>query len=328
MQKIAELQYLRALAVVWVVLAHASGRYGPPWVRGVAGVDLFFVISGFMMVLITNQTTRPLSFAVDRLTRVAPMYWMVTTIVLLGAFFGLFPRMVLEPGYILKSYLFIPAKSPASEDVLPLVAHGWTLNYEILFYAIFTAALLVPDRLRTGTLLLVLAGFVALGIAFDLNSLLLREWTKPILLEFAAGAFVGRLWRVSTPRSMSWGLVLVVSGAGMISLVPCSESSIRVIYFGIPSVFILCGALLLRGFVVNSRVFQILENIGNASYSIYLWHGLVISIFVAMSESVGLRGGLGVTLATLVCLGVGYLIHVCIEKPMLSRTRALIKPAL
>ena len=143
MSVILSIQILRAVAAVGVVLVHAGdalnywGHTHVTWtLRGNAGVDMFFLISGFVMVYISwqrfGERSASISFFTRRIIRIVPLYWLVTTVyVLLGHH---------TVHSIVTSYLFIPDTSggPANiETIHPVVPQGWTLRYEMFFYLLF-----------------------------------------------------------------------------------------------------------------------------------------------------------------------------------------------
>ncbi len=115
---------------------------------GFAGVDVFFVISGFIMWSISARESRPAAFMVNRIVRITPLYWLATGVMIFGALAGLFPRVVLTPDHIVNSLLFIPHVSPSNHQVWPLLVQGWTLNYEMFFYALFALTLFAPRALQ------------------------------------------------------------------------------------------------------------------------------------------------------------------------------------
>ncbi len=142
MRTVVSIQALRAIAALSVVLCHCFKYYGQAingspigqWDRLGSGVDLFFVISGFVMVYgpLFGAQGGPLTFMRHRLARIVPLYWAATTIwLLLGQ-----PFHTTE---LLGSYFFIPYPSFGFN---PLYGVGWTLNFEMLFYTVFSVCLL------------------------------------------------------------------------------------------------------------------------------------------------------------------------------------------
>src|SRR3954463_12772971 len=147
------IQYLRGIAASLVVLHHAMSPTSlmpiVPTLRiGEFGVDLFFVISGYIMWVTTeNRPTRPLKFWGARIWRVVPLYWIFTTLYILLVRPGLLSGESLDPLYIAKSYLFVPVMDPVINEIKPVYTLGWTLHYEMYFYFVFGCCLLIPQRM-------------------------------------------------------------------------------------------------------------------------------------------------------------------------------------
>src|SRR4051812_1323349 len=163
---VGTIQYLRALAAILIAFHHAMAppAIAPYYSHHFAefGVDLFFVISGYIMWTTTvGGQHGPLSFWLARIVRVAPLYWVFTTLFIVITLLtpqALFNPPSLDPWLTLKSYLFVPASSP------PVYTLGWTLNYEMFFYLVFGLCLLVPQRhLRVTALAVILLGLVVAG---------------------------------------------------------------------------------------------------------------------------------------------------------------------
>ena len=121
-----------------------------PWL---AGVDIFFVISGFIMVYASSRwfgsARAPRVFLAHRIARIVPLYW--ATMMVYLAVLLLTPWLLnseyLAPHFVIASFLFIPAARPDGL-VQPLYSLGWTLNYEMFFYALFAIAIAFPRRPR------------------------------------------------------------------------------------------------------------------------------------------------------------------------------------
>ena len=202
------IQYLRGIAALVVVWHHARGQLPGlslllPNEFGAHGVDLFFVISGFIMVLTTTgKEATPWQFFKRRLVRVAPLYWLVTTalVTLTVLAPNLLNTVKPTPGTTLMSLLFIPHLSIGNPGMVwPILVPGWTLNYEMFFYALFALSLFAPHPLVL--LLSILAALVAFGQAsWAVADPILTTYTSPLLLEFAVGACIGRLWIAAPPR--------------------------------------------------------------------------------------------------------------------------------
>jgi Predicted acyltransferases len=317
METLFGIQHLRAFAALAVVIFHAAERNGQHFAIGAAGVDVFFVVSGFIMMAISDRRpVTPAKFLRDRLLRIAPSYWIVTTVMVLGAAVGLFPNLRLDLSHILGSYLFIPVASPSTGQFWPVLVQGWTLNYEMFFYLAFAAALFLPSRWRLATLTGVLCTVVLFGIGQDAGRTgPAAFYTRPLILEFAAGALLAKVWKHGAlPPPLVGGVVMVGSIAGFGAIhrlgLPFDE---RVC--GPLAVMLVLGILSIEVGRWLPRL-PALAYLGNSSYSIYLWHTLAISVVTKAGMLLSLPPLL--TAATGVVAGtiLGCLAYEVVEKPL------------
>src|SRR5882724_5744170 len=232
-QRFWGLQYLRAIAALMVVCCHFVITFQPalggPHVYGLLarGVDIFFVISGFVMV-VTASHLSPGEFVRRRVARIVPLYWLLTGVVALRAVLAphVAKNLQVTWPYFVKSLLFIPFANPSAGDAFrPLLVPGWSLNYEMFFYAIFALILwLARDRLLLYTGILFVAMTVAHG--FLQPGSVGYFYCDPIILEFWLGMAIGQYYRaVRLSRWMSLALV-----AGGFALMPLSfEVSVSII---------------------------------------------------------------------------------------------------
>jgi exopolysaccharide production protein ExoZ len=243
MRRLSGLQYVRGIAACGVLAYHAADRAGVRLGLGEAGVDLFFVLSGFLMWAITDETSRPGPFLIDRLKRILPGYWAATTVMLAGALIGLFPQVRLSIGHVFASYAFLPWISPSNGQVWPLLVPGWTLNYEMAFYGLFALVLLGPRERQLGLLTLLLAGLALAGWVLRPESTAMRFYTDPHILEFLGGLWLGRLWEKGGPsRVMAPVLVLAaVLGFAVSQMLPASLP--KTVLFGLPALLTLAAVL-------------------------------------------------------------------------------------
>lgn len=140
-QRIDSIQLLRAVAAIAVVTQHVPI---PIFGDGLWGVDLFFVISGFIMCHATARSGR--NFFLKRIIRIVPLYWLGTLFIYALALTlpQLLNTTTANPVDLLKSLLFIPFIKGGIP--VPIVFQGWTLNYEMFFYGLFWISLLVSRR--------------------------------------------------------------------------------------------------------------------------------------------------------------------------------------
>jgi peptidoglycan/LPS O-acetylase OafA/YrhL len=296
-KEILSIQYLRALAALSVVVHHASIALLPnsqslvPFQAGAAGVDLFFVISGFIMYYTTaRRAVLPTDFYLRRLIRIFPLYFTASTLAFLIARVapGLVRTFSPNPYDYLRSILFIPyynTTTKAEHWIVPLVrpevGQGWTLNYEIFFYLLFGLCLAMPRRFRTQSLVAVLLLLTTLGILFKPAGAILATYTDPLLLEFLLGIALGHflIHNVRTSLKLSGSLLLILGAAASV-IVQFYDPHLlpRVIGYGLPAAGVVGAALWLeRAKLVPRWPFLLL--LGDASYSLYILHGFVLATF-------------------------------------------------
>ena len=337
---IFNIQALRAIAAYLVVLVHlktlAAPLGGAPELLeiGAFGVDLFFVVSGFVMVrTAAARPSTPGGFFVNRLVRIVPMYWGITFVVFALSYLlsGLNapPVPVID---LVKSLLFFPYARPDGR-ILPVVYVGWTLNYEMFFYLLFSLSLLLPGGgRRVAAVAAMLVVLVGAGLVADPQSVGGRFYTAPIILEFAFGMFVGyayeRDWRLPKRTAVA------VLAAGSMVLVGHGLflEGERALWSGIPAMGIVAAAVSLEHheFRLRQRWLQLL---GGASYVLYLIHPLALSAMDKAAVRLGLLGSsggavlaivLGLAITTAVAVGV----HLLLELPLNGRVRKLLhRPA-
>jgi len=315
------IQYLRALAALAVVLFHAAERSGHAFAIGAAGVDVFFVISGFIMWVIAER--RPVSpgrFLADRIRRIVPVYWLATGVMAAGALAGLFPNLVLTAGHVAASLFFVPMRSPSSGELWPLLVQGWTLNYEMFFYAVFAACLLLPARLRLGTVAGLFGLLAAAGLAVNSDNAVFVTYTRPIILEFVAGMAIGRLWLAGRVpgRAMAIGLIgASLAGFAAIGIfrLPFDEWTC-----GPLAAALVCGTAALERRASMAQL-KLPALLGAASYSIYLWHTFAISVVARAGAAAGLPPLLVLILSTFAGIAAGLCAYGLIERPLLRAGR-------
>lgn len=321
MHRFNSIQYLRAVAALMVVYHHAAGRAGVPTWCGAAGVDLFFVISGFIMwVVSTTRETDPWTFFGNRVVRVVPLYWFYTTVFLLLAVAvpAAFPRFVVEWPHVFASYLFDPWYSPQGE-VQPVLAQGWTLNLEMFFYFIFAFAILLAPQARLAAVWGIFVLLVVFGRLYQGNSAAMVAYSDPIILEFAVGMSFG--WIYSSKLTLSFPASCAIVAAGILMLAWSSlvgGTSPRIIVWGIPAAMIVFGAIYAERAYPNSSKMGLL--LGDSSYSTYLVHTFVVSA-LAKILSPNAAPSVFIAVAMVLSAVAGYASFRLIEKPLLARAK-------
>ena len=350
MNKLPNIQILRAIAALTVVFYHVgieatsvcSGTGRPctyDFMFGLNGVALFFMISGFIMVMTSWQNFAKPGAAVNfmrrRIIRIVPLYWLVTSLAVVGAWFV--PAMlnvpVIDPLYILNSYLFWPVER-VNGLVRPIANLGWTLNLEMFFYAVFTVALLF----KRGRGLALATGFLGIICALQIMGLFkpagllpsvpLNFWADPIILNFVFGMLVGAVFQLGRRLDKLSSLVLLaiaLLAAGSYlnmydainQLGETTLASRLINALPVLALFI-AGAL---GPQIDPRklVWRGLLLLGDASYSLYLIHPFVLRGFRGVWVKV-IGAHLPVwsfmAISCVLAIMVGLVVYFIFEKPM------------
>ncbi|UYO00834.1 MAG: acyltransferase [Devosia sp.] len=336
------LQGARAYAALSVLVGHAveevASTYGyhPPFDTAplLGGVDIFFVISGFIIYHTTRESFgKPFAlrdFVAKRLTRLVPVYWFFTTLMVLALLVAgdRINATELEPGNVLASYFFWPFER-SSGRIAPILSVGWTLNYEIFFYALSALALLLPRRLVGPGVLGALAVLSIYGALAQPASPELRFWTRNLILEFGFGIVLAMAYGwIMARRNLPTSAGLVVLGLALLFALPAffDEGPWRFLMRGVPAALIIAGCLFLPA-RMDSRIPAIIVLVGTASYSLYLGHRFVLRVLTIILEKLDLpvlAGSIGYTIAaTIASTLMAILVYQLIEKPATRLFRSL-----
>jgi exopolysaccharide production protein ExoZ len=295
---------------------------------GSAGVDLFFVISGFIMwVTAISRDQDPRRFVLNRVIRIVPLYWLVTTFVL--AVVLLAPALMhsasFELAHSVASYSFIAWPHPKFDGQFwPLVVPGWTLNYEMLFYAVVTAALFARRSLRLWVIggclgLLMVIGLVRRPVS------IMSFYTDPILVEFLFGIGIGALYlrMRRLPRSAAWALI-AISAAWLLTIGTHSSQLNRPLTWGLPMALLVLGAVNLPTLAPGNA----LAMLGDASYSIYLAQFITIAPGARLlTRLAGTAPGrlLAALVLMVIAVAAGMFLYRVVEKPVTDALRRSLK---
>lgn len=327
-------QALRFLAALLVVITHATfyaqERLTPSltvWHVGEVGVDIFFVISGFVMVVssrgLLGEPDGWKFFAVRRIVRIVPIYWLATTVKLL--------TLLLASGVVLHaqlgwnvplSYLFLPSTN-IDGDVQPLLSVGWTLTYEMFFYFLFTLALLLRrDPLRfCGTALTALA---VVGVFRTDDWPAATVYFHPRVLYFLAGMVIARFAMDRARRPAAVWLSYVVALFVAVQVGPRLAHAEPVAAWNdvmrpVAAIALVLVVVLAEPFLVD-RLPRSLTFMGDASYSLYLFHPLIgpaapaaLAILGWHSAPLSVLGTVGVAVV------VAALVYRFVERPITRR---------
>jgi exopolysaccharide production protein ExoZ len=262
-RRFKSIDVLRAVAACSVVLFHST----PKFPLGAAGVDLFFVVSGFVIAHVTAERPNR-HFLLDRAARILPLYWLA----LLPWVWVAFSAGSLTIGSLLSNLLLVPMWFGQVE---PLLLLSWTLAFEILFY---TAAAIA---LRSGSATPVIAGYFAFLLAWALTGSIHFKWFgNPVVLEFLAGVAIfhaRRKTRAALPALIVGAGLLLLSPPISIDVSEFSSALARVFYWGLPAAMIVYGITALETELHGAWIDR-LCGLGIASYSIYLFHPIATAL--------------------------------------------------
>lgn len=353
-QTIKSIQALRAIAALSVLLAHAAqieDRFltepilPPQAFYGVSGVDLFFVISGFVMVHVTGATDRAGlrqigAFLYARITRIYPPYWLFS-ILAVGAY-ALQPAEAyrsLGDVSLIASFLLWPTQQ------LPVLSVGWTLIHEMYFYLVFALALAAPRQWLPGLMLAWLA-LVSLGTGLGAHDAgpMMALISHPMTAEFILGALIGLFIQPlsrRTPAFLAWALIALglagfAAGCAHFGLRPAPAGGLvalpdlgwgRVLFWGLPGALILYGAVCLE---LSGRLTipRGLMALGDWSYALYLCHLLVVTalgvLWARFAPDLGWFDNLALVGAMFgASIAVAALAFHGFERPLLKATKKL-----
>lgn len=327
---IYNLHVIRALAAINVVLYHIlqqAESYGisPTYMKfmyawGANGVDIFFVMSGF--VLVYSQERKPrgfLSFSINRIVRIIPLYW-ILTLVFAGVVF-MVPQLLMNgsiPGNFLGSSLFFVSRHFGYP--FPVVFVGWTLEFEMLFYLAIAGGLLFAKG--RGAYILTTVLFLAL---------IVMNWSDAVILEFLFGIAIGLFYLkhqvFAAGKWIFWaGVVLLfasinIDGNSWVRWeeqfrsvgMNMSSNDIRVLLWGIPSTMVVFGCLYIKQ--LDSKFLHFL---GDASYSIFLVQVFSLPLMMGLlnSQLRGIQGDVASLIVLVVSVAAGVGVYYALEKPL------------
>ncbi len=319
------LQYLRAFAALAVVYSHSASQVQGYEVflreTGGFGVDIFFVLSGFIMIYIAKPDDTPHAFFANRVRRVIPLYWFFTGLMAAILFFmpSIFKATTFSMDSLLKSLAFIPHWSVAHADnVWPLVAPGWSLVFEMYFYLVFAISLFFSARYRIAFISAIISiVFVIASYFNDGDSALAQFFSLSIVFEFILGMLLAVAWKrgFRLPSSTSWYLLVLALCLLLLDL-PVA----RIFKYGVASFCIVMACLFVR---IKHYDWAVL--LGDASYALYLSHiftlGILRKVLPPLLGEGMLAAYLFVSISLVVCTLVSIPIHYLVDNWLLRKER-------
>jgi exopolysaccharide production protein ExoZ len=333
MSKLPNIQILRALAAFSVVVYHSGIESTSVCNNTNQGCTYDIWVGGYGV----GKPRAALDFMRRRLIRIVPLYWLLTTIAVVGVFFV--PTMlnvpVLDPLYVAASYLFIPV-TRVNGLVRPIANLGWTLNLEMMFYVVFTVSLFFTRRvglfLSVGFLLaftvLQTTGLFAANGA--MASIPLNFWADPIILNFIVGMIVAVFYVQGARCSQFTSYILIAVSIILSYFAYLMDATIMTypenhiisrLANGIPAVFLFLGCTMGPQLNQVRTMWRGLLLIGDASYSLYLIHPFALRAFGKIwTKAIGRE--LPVWSFTIACLmlalAIGLICYYVAERPLLN----------
>ena len=293
-KQIDGLQALRAVAVILVAWFHTSEFCGSVIGRtlpslGAYGIDIFFVISGFIMTTILLRTAQapdpPASwpFMKRRILRIFPVYWVFTA---LSALILLHRHQLFASNYIPSIFLLPWVQYPSYPL---LVGFSWTLVFEMIFYCMIFFVLMIKPRMAVQITIAVLLILVAIGSVIDIRRPVLIAILNPLLLEFVFGCVIAMLYRRFGPQRRFGFILLTIASVisfflgqlpfpvadGMQMITANVHVGARVVTWGVAAAAVVAGMVFWSP-VLNNPAGRLLIVLGNASYSAYLASAVVV----------------------------------------------------
>ncbi len=301
---------------------------------GASGVDIFFVISGFIMfytnTLRFGEAGAPQLFFKHRLLRIAPLYWICTAAILVLHWMGLYRHLVVSAISLIGSFLFI-------ETGNTILGVGWTLNYEMYFYLIFAFSLAIK-RLRLAVCFLFLVLFLCLS--FGRLMLTPHGFTflgNPISIEFCYGVTIALYYRKLKLLVSGWkrlALFLAAVGGIVLACLYTPHSSTaglderwRFAAWGLPAAWLVISSL--DQATPRNLAGRISNLLGNSSYSLYLTHPLVMVVYarvILTDRFAEYNPVLVVTFVLLISMLIGFGCYFFLELPLASIIKRRRKP--
>lgn len=337
---LVSIQCLRGIAAFLVVMTHALGgahlkfpdsesflvsfHYLKDF--GASGVDIFFVISGFVMVYANRENfgdrSKIVDFIARRAIRIVPLYWIFSVVMLALLLFtpSLLSTLRFQLPHAIESFLLLPTIN-SNGELYPMLNVGWTLTYEMYFYLIFGVLLFGP-MLRSILVTTILFGAsVMIGLQIEPKGPVAYVLTNQLLIEFLVGEYIALyvIRRNSLSRRTAWFILAVVGLIYILHIFFGPPDAGRLIYRGLPGAALIFALLFIEmnGFTAFPKM---LKHMGDSSYSLYLTHTLTIATlfkiysFSPLAAKVHLD--ILIVLGVIFAVVVAHLIYVMVERPL------------
>lgn len=344
MKTIVNIQVLRFVAAAMVLFSHVQheilnrpffekGSFEPiEPVFWAGGVDIFFVISGFIMFYLHSEDFgKPRAsskFLVKRLVRIVPLYWLFTLLMIVAslAFRDQVAHAEMSASHIAASFLFIPVQNSYGW-YYPVLMLGWTLNFEMLFYATFCASLAFHRPTGVTTIVVLLVTLSVVPFLFTISTTPFAFWCNPIVLEFLFGMWLAHS-KLRGVRLGRWTAILLAI-VGLVAMIALKSLDItghywnwRPLWMGLPAFLICAGAILVDDSGGAGIVRRAASLGGDASYALYLSHPFAIGLTALLFVKIGIADPWSYVLsASISAIAIAVATHLIIERPILERLR-------
>ncbi|SEO26841.1 Peptidoglycan/LPS O-acetylase OafA/YrhL, contains acyltransferase and SGNH-hydrolase domains [Mucilaginibacter gossypiicola] len=371
-EKIISIQVLRAIAVLMVVFIHtissanylftgkglfhskaviATYYFLADW--GAIGVDLFFIISGFIMTRVVAPFESVKNgwkdFILKRVIRIIPYYWLISAVYLVLSIMWHQPVTLQS---VLSTLFFFPVFN-SFQYISPILFVGWSLSIELYFYLLIAVLLIFKTQNLKIKLVVIMCALTLLGVLVNSNYVIIDFALSPLLFEFALGVILGMFYdrfKGFERKNIAWFFftVSIVLGAFLMSrsiFIDHKEITLpnnifsntwialrRSLIWGIPCMLFAGGYILLEKsiFATNNLYVKITEPLvllGNASYTCYLVHIMGIKFFAIIFRYLGISSpDVYIILCTLVCVAASVPVYKYVELPLIKIITPLFYP--
>jgi exopolysaccharide production protein ExoZ len=330
MSKLQSLTVLRAVAATTVIFFHIMSPTGHTF--GAFGVDIFFVLSGFVIALVLDSPhITAQRFLADRIARILPLYWVLT--------FGVFAGTLIAPAVfnsttanfenLLKSLLFIPYRKESGE-IFPMLFVGWTLNYEMMFYGVAAVSLMLTRRHRLLFASALISAIFCAAKASGPHGVIAEFYSYQRMFEFPLGFMAYQLWKLGVRiKPVLAGGIAIAAYASMAYVDWHNLSDCTLLYFGVPAFLLVISSLSLEstmgtGLLTRGAIF-----VGNASYAIYLSHPYCVEaarkLLPGDIDGFDATAPLEVAAIIIVATTVGAALYGFVDRPLHARARKLLQ---
>ncbi len=290
-KKIISLELLRFIAAILVLFHHYIG-----YQHGFIGVNIFFMISGFVIMYSTSKHTE--FFFIRRLIRIIPIYWILT--IFFAIILIIFPKLISKSYFdlifLIKSLLFIPFENLGIGPGIghsPYIFLGWTLNYEIFFYLFFQIVIFITHKYRGIILVILFMCIHFLLNEFNFENFILKTYASPIIFQFCYGIFVFYLWEFYNRKNKDniiyfyFFIIFLLFTTYEIKQTLELKNVLRLNY-SITSLIIILSFVFVLEKKIKSNYFFVF---GAISYPIYLIHPyikIILDKIIILNNSLGL----------------------------------------